>query len=331
MSMLLMACVLSAAPPVNVILDTDMHTDCDDAGALAVLHALADEGLARIVGVMHTAPASFGPMCADAINTYYGRGDIPVGGMTWPEYPSSQRFETYAAAAKYVEKTGSDYVETVAREFPRTQTKHGAPVVDSVTQYRRLLANAVDGSIVICAVGQLAGLAGLLDSEADTISPLSGAELARQKVRLLVTMALGIWPEGRDTFNWICDIPSAARVLNAWPGPMAVIPHGEDILTGGRWVAEGPKDSPVRRVYEIYVKRDDHLRPSWDLCAAYFAVKGPDALFSTRSGRRLRFDVACGRHQWIPDADSKHLYVERVATPETIAAVVEELMCRRPK
>jgi len=328
--MLLVVCALSAAPPINIIFDTDMHTDCDDAGALAVLHALAGEGLAHIVGVVHTAPAPFGPMCADAINTYYGRGDIPVGGMVWPEYPASPRFEHYAAAAKSVEQTGADYVETIARNFPRTQTKEGRPVPESVTQYRRLLANAADGSIVICAVGQLAGLAGLLDSGSDTISPLSGAELARQKVRLLVTMALGAWPEGHDTFNWICDIPSAARVLNAWPGPMAVMPHGENILTGGRLVAEGPKDSPVRRIYEIYVKRDDHLRPSWDLCAAYYAVKGPGALFRARSGRRLRFDATTGRHEWIPGPDSQHIYVERVATPETIAAAVEELLCRRP-
>src|SRR5512132_2023593 len=73
-------------PPINIILDTDMHTDCDDVGALAVLHALADEGKVRIVAVMHTAPAPFGPRCVDAINTYYGRGNIPVGGMRWPDY-----------------------------------------------------------------------------------------------------------------------------------------------------------------------------------------------------------------------------------------------------
>lgn len=331
MSMLVMAWLLSASQPVNIILDTDMHTDCDDAGALAVLHALSDEGLARIVGIMHTAPAPFGPMCVDAINTYYGRGDIPIGGMTWPGYPSSPRFEKYLASANHIEKTGSDYVEMVACEFPRTQTKDGATVPDSVTQYRRILADAPDGSIVICAVGQLAGLASLLDSEGDKISPLAGVELAQRKVRLLVTMALGIWPEGRDTFNWVCDIPSADRVLNAWPGPLAVMPHGEDILTGGRLVAEGSKKNPVRRIYEIYVKRDDHLRASWDQCAVCFAVKGPGELFSTRSGRRLRFDVNSGAHEWIPDADSKQVYVERVATPETVAAVIEELMCRRPK
>lgn len=130
--------------------------------------------------------------------------------------------------------------------------------------------------------------------------------------------------------NIIFDTASAARVLHAWPGPLAVAPHGQDILTGGRLVAEGPRDSPVRRAYEIYVKREDHLRPSWDQCAVYFAVMGPDALFGTRTGHRLHFDAASGNHKWVPDPGSKHVYVERLAAPDTIAAVVEELMCRRP-
>ncbi len=30
--------------PVRIIFDTDMDTDCDDAGAPALLHALADQG-----------------------------------------------------------------------------------------------------------------------------------------------------------------------------------------------------------------------------------------------------------------------------------------------
>jgi hypothetical protein len=33
---------------VKIIFDTDMHTDCDDAGALAILHTLADKGECEI-------------------------------------------------------------------------------------------------------------------------------------------------------------------------------------------------------------------------------------------------------------------------------------------
>lgn len=328
MSLLLMLSLLVAPAPIDFIYDTDMHSDCDDAGALAVLHAFADEGLVTILGVVHTSPAPYGPQCVAAINSYYGRGDIPVGGMTWKDYATAPHYEKYRKGAAYIDKSGRDYVPIIAREFP---LKSDRIVLDSVLLYRKLLSEAEDNTVVICAVGQLTGLAGLLDSEGDGFSPLSGPELVEQKVRLLVTMARGDWPEGRDTFNWICDIPSAAKVINNWPVAMAVMPHGETILTGGKLVAESPKDNPVRRIYEIYVKKEDHLRSSWDQCAVYYAVKGPDALFKPRPGRRLRMNATTGDHKWIQDEKSDQVYIEQQADDETVAAVIEELMCHKPQ
>lgn len=70
-----------AAAPRAVILDTDMGGDCDDAGALAVLHVLADRGEARILAVTSCTSAEATPGCIDAINTYYGRPEIPVGAL----------------------------------------------------------------------------------------------------------------------------------------------------------------------------------------------------------------------------------------------------------
>ncbi len=40
--LLFCSCILPLQAQKNVILDTDMGGDCDDTGALAVLHALAD-------------------------------------------------------------------------------------------------------------------------------------------------------------------------------------------------------------------------------------------------------------------------------------------------
>jgi hypothetical protein len=63
-----------------VIFDTDMGSDCDDAGALAVLHALADMGELKILGVVFSSGKNrYGVGVCDAINTYYGRGDLPLG------------------------------------------------------------------------------------------------------------------------------------------------------------------------------------------------------------------------------------------------------------
>jgi len=54
LSILPMAGAIAAGPPA-VIFDTDIGSDCDDAGALAVLHALADAGELKILGVIFSS------------------------------------------------------------------------------------------------------------------------------------------------------------------------------------------------------------------------------------------------------------------------------------
>ena len=45
------AATLLAAPVPKIIFDTDMVEDYDDVGAMAVLHAMADEGKCEILAV----------------------------------------------------------------------------------------------------------------------------------------------------------------------------------------------------------------------------------------------------------------------------------------
>lgn len=63
------------AGPVTVLLDTDMNSDCDDAGALGMLHALADLGEARILGV---ASGTNHRYSAGAISASVAPADSPV-------------------------------------------------------------------------------------------------------------------------------------------------------------------------------------------------------------------------------------------------------------
>ena len=69
----------AAKAPVRVIFDTDVGGDVDDAGALAVLHALADRGereiLAMGVVIGHEAAVPY----VHAVNTWYGRPNLPIG------------------------------------------------------------------------------------------------------------------------------------------------------------------------------------------------------------------------------------------------------------
>src|SRR5215207_4557950 len=65
--------------PVPIIFDTDMDSDCDDAAALAMLHALADRGEVKILATTVSSKHTWSVPCTDAINTYFGRPDLPIG------------------------------------------------------------------------------------------------------------------------------------------------------------------------------------------------------------------------------------------------------------
>ena len=81
---------------VPVIVDTDMESDVDDIGAMAMVHALADSGEIDLLGVMVCAKNPWSTLCADRINTYFGRGDLPLGQL---KGPGVDRYSAYAQTA----------------------------------------------------------------------------------------------------------------------------------------------------------------------------------------------------------------------------------------
>jgi inosine-uridine nucleoside N-ribohydrolase len=138
---------MPAMPPAKIILDTDVSADAGDAGALALLHALTDRGecelLAAVVNGKDKTGASAGAV--DAISTYYGRPDIPIG--TDKQGPAAlQRTSQYAAALrdKFLKDIGPDDRAS-----------------DALNIYRRVLATQPDGSVAICSVGALLNLSEL--------------------------------------------------------------------------------------------------------------------------------------------------------------------------
>jgi hypothetical protein len=56
---------LGLGAPVGVVFDSDMANDCDDAGALAVLHGLADLGEVEILAVVTIRKDPSGASAAD--------------------------------------------------------------------------------------------------------------------------------------------------------------------------------------------------------------------------------------------------------------------------
>src|SRR5690606_23035091 len=65
--------------PTAIILDTDIATDCDDAGAIAVLHSLAATGEARSHAIVGNNKDADSVGAVAALNAFYGRNAIPIG------------------------------------------------------------------------------------------------------------------------------------------------------------------------------------------------------------------------------------------------------------
>ena len=125
-------------PPVKIIFDTEMSSDCDSAGALAVLNHLADLGEAQILACVADAVEPDHAIAAtmDAINTYYGRPQIPIG--------------TYQSSV--VRPGKSHYTALIRDEFPHDMPPDDkAPLALDV--YRKALASAPDGSVTIVSLG----------------------------------------------------------------------------------------------------------------------------------------------------------------------------------
>lgn len=317
----------------SIIVDTDIDTDCDDAGALAVLHNLAQAGEANIAGIVCSIPYAPTADCVRAINAYYGRPEIPVGLLGDESLEASPRFAVYREHLASAEVQGwRRYNEVVGTELADL-VEGTPPPSEAVPLYRRLLSERPDDSVVIVAIGLLTALEKLLESGADEQSSLSGVELVERKVHKLVTMGLGSFPAGEDVFNWKMDRQAAAVVLNRWPGTVAVSEWGTTVLTGAGLSSRCNSRNPVRRAYEVYLGGAGRQRPSWDQVAMLYAVRGAGDLFEERSGYSLHFDPSSGRHRWIgsDSEDRARVYLKQVASDEEFARRVEDLMVHEPE
>jgi inosine-uridine nucleoside N-ribohydrolase len=303
--------------PIRLILDTDMDTDCDDAGTLAVLHALMHRGEVDLLGVICSVPVPWTAAFVAAVDDWYGRAEIPVGLAAVPDWETHPSHAAYRAARENLAASYGGALYNEALGGPWTETHPDWKPREAVGLLRELLAAQPDGSVVVCAIGMLTALAQLLDSP-------GGEGLVRAKVRQLVTMALGTYPRGRDAFNWVMDVPAAARVLHGWPTPVVVSHLGEAVLTGARLEATAPEGQPVAAAYRHYLRGPGKSRSSWDQLATIHAVRGPGALLREHGGHGLRMDPETGEHEWA--GEGERAWLEPTMGDAEMAEYVEGLM-----
>ncbi len=306
--------------PENIILDTDMDTDCDDAGALALLHYYAGKGLLNISAVVCDVNNPWTGAYVKTVNSFLGRAYIPVG--VWngtfvrKEYTENQN---------KLLGMGGIYNRIIAERNNVIPGRNFFPE-DSVRLYRRILASADDKSVTICAIGLLSVIAALLGSFPDEYSNLSGRELVKLKVKRLVTMGLGVYPKGKDRFNWKMDSRAAGLVLNKFPAPILVNALGEDVLSGNILMKERPDFDPVAEAFRIFsCGNREFKRPSWDQITVMAAAGQGQGFLFEKAGGKLSYDPVSEEHVWLeePGCDS---YLEELVPAVVIGAEIDRLM-----
>jgi purine nucleosidase len=289
--------------PVPIIFDTDMGNDVDDALALGVIHALESRGECKLLAVTVTKDH---PDCApfvDAVNTFYGRGKIPVGVVRKGVTPKESKFTTLVRAQ---DKGKPRYPHDLV---------NGADAPEASAVLRKALAAQADQSVVIVQVGFSTNLARLLDSKADDASPLDGVALAAQKVRLISVMAGAFQPirgAAHKEYNVVMDLPAAKKLAQAWPTPIVFsgFEIGLSIPYPAASIDEDFGYVPhhiLAEAYQLYMPTP-HERPTWDLTSVLWAARPHRGYFDCSAPGRVTVDDE-GITTFAEEAEGPHRYL----------------------
>ncbi len=278
-------CPAGEVPP-NIIFDTDMAGDCDDVGALFILHGAVERGEAKVLATMGCISSEAIAPCLDAINTWFGRPEIPVGTLKDPGFHAN-----------------NGYPGELIKRYPH-RFATSAEYPDAVVLYRQILAKQPDGSVTVVAVGMLRNIANLLKSAPDAASPLDGRALVAKKVKRLDIMG-GKYPpfasknDKDGEYNFIEDAPSTALVCNTWPTPILFNGEGGSTCSGRRVTYEMPEHNPLSMAYRCYPNvgyAGDRL--SWDPVSALVTVRGAAPWYKVVSGGVNVADAKTGINRW---------------------------------
>ena len=202
-------------------------------------------------------------------------------------------------------------------------TTHDAK--DAVEVLRAALGKEADGSVVIVQVGFSTNLAHLLESP-------GGRDLVAKKVRRLVLMA-GDFTGGGPEYNVVTDIPAAQKVAREWP--TAVVWSGFEVGRTIKYPASSivrdfgpPGAHPVADAYRVYLKMP-YDRETWDLTAAFYAVRPDDGYFTASPEGTVSVDDR-GMTKFTPQAGGRQRILSVDATQR--ARILEAFLwlCTQP-
>lgn len=285
-----------------VILDTDIGSSTDDLFTMEMAYRYEDEGRCKLLGIVVDREGEDYAALADVMNTYFGHANVPIGlernGIKTPRV-----FIDYRNLYKLTTGKGEPMFKQTVSDY--------STLPDGWKLYRQLLASQPDHSVSICSLGFVSCLTQLLASEPDDLSPLSGVELVRQKVKCLYLMA-GVFTSSEEPeYNFLQAPEFAKKFFELWPrdvdavfSPMEV---GNEIEYKPETVISDISRTDIHPIKQVYMNYNcDTGQKMWDPMTLIQAVEG-DAMFSLSERGIVSLTSKIGT-SFTPSATGNHRY-----------------------
>ena len=266
---LAVSCCKTASIP-DIILETDIGNDVDDALAVDLAYKFVDEGKMNLLAICINKEGSAPGEFVDILNTFYGHPDTPIGVIR-------EGAACEDDAVNYAKAVVNMKNEAGEPAFARSVSDYDA-LPEAPELYRKILSSRKDKSVTIVSVGFSTNLIRLLETAPDAYSPLDGRALVAKKVKNLVVMAGDFENPDVHEYNVWKDVPAAKVIFEEWPTPVVASPFELGIQTCYPATSiENDFDwallHPVVEAYKAYLPMP-YDRPMWDPTALLYAVEG---------------------------------------------------------
>jgi hypothetical protein len=190
---------------VPLIFDTDFSSDVDDLGDIALACAMHKLGAVDLLCVSCDTSADKSPGAIAATLKWWGVTSPQIG--TWK-----------GGAFDPGSSTNKQWRDYIYDNYDRNGVGLASTVEDGTTTMRRALASRQRKDAVIITTGPLNAMQALMNSPADSVSPLTGMQLLSAKCKVMYAV-VGIFPSGTE-WNAVEHPTSASDVAANWPTPI---------------------------------------------------------------------------------------------------------------
>jgi inosine-uridine nucleoside N-ribohydrolase len=310
--------IIKAESKVPVIFDTDLGNDVDDIMALQMLYNFENMGDINLIGITISKSNPYTIQYIDGYNRFNKRFKIPLGYI----YDGPNKDD-----GKYLRQTLDTIIDGKKILFPHLSISDSLP--QAYMLQRKLLSEQRDSSVIFIVVGPNTNIRRLLESGSDKYSKLSGVELVRKKVKLLVMMGGNFEIPSRNFPEWniIQDIQASQIMFANWPTKIVASGYevGQKLLFPHQSILNDLPYSykhPLAVSYKLFQKMP-YDRQTWDLTAVLYAINQESNYFDISEPGNISIDEK-GSSLFTPSKYGKHFYlsIKDNQIPVTLKALI---------